>query len=320
MPVLAQAQQPILEFSVTPQPLLIAVGGRAVLSVEVENRSVYDADDIEAIWATGEGLGLAEEAEPIELIPPFESARLEAVLIADSTLEPGVVVASIDIIYSYCIGELCFQFAEPLQVEILVVEAGEAVDVAVLPADPTPVFPWRWAATGIGFLLLAGAGLLRRVGRASWLIVLLLIVVAVGALTYGVFERQHDQAQGIGAVLCTSCVGIEEARMEEPELSTAAIEEIESIRTDIELIVFYAPWCHACPFAEALVELIAQHNDRISFAFSNVEEEPEFADLHDVIRSRRTIVPAVLRVDTGEVVFGVEDLEERLLAMLRRDE
>jgi len=147
-----------------------------------------------------------------------------------------------------------------------------------------------------------------------------LIVVAVGALTYGVFERQHDQAQGIGAVLCTSCVGIEEARTEDPELSLAAIEEIESIAEDIELIVFYAPWCHACPFAEALVELISEHNARISFVFSNVEEEPELAVRHDVIRARRTIVPAVLRVDTGEVVFGVEDLEVRLLAMLRRSE
>jgi hypothetical protein len=28
------------------------------------------------------------------------------------------------------------------------------------------------------------------------------------------------------------------------------------------------------------------------------------------------VVPAVLRVDTGEVVFGVEGLEERLLELL----
>jgi hypothetical protein len=35
-----------------------------------------------------------------------------------------------------------------------------------------------------------------------------------------------------------------------------------------------------------------------------------------VIRSSRTIVPAVLRVDTGEIIFGVEDLEERLLNLL----
>ncbi|MBU0595270.1 thioredoxin family protein, partial [Candidatus Bipolaricaulota bacterium] len=131
---------------------------------------------------------------------------------------------------------------------------------------------------------------------------------------------QQEQAQGIGAVLCTSCVGIEEARTEDPELSLAAIEEIESLAADIALIVFYAPWCHACPFAEGLVELIAGHNDRITFAFSNVEEEPELAAQHAVIRSNRTIVPAVLRVDTGEIVFGVENLEERLLAMLRRSE
>ncbi|MBU0595283.1 hypothetical protein KJ567_01190, partial [Candidatus Bipolaricaulota bacterium] len=196
----ALAQQPILEFSVLPQPIRIPTGGRAVLLVGIENRSIYDADDIEAVWTMGEGLGFVEDVEPIELVPPFETARLEAILVADPALEPGVVEASIDIVYSYCIGELCFQFAEPLQVEVVVEAAtGEPVDVIPLPSDPAATFPWPWAAVSVGLFVLMSTAALRRFSRASWSVVLVVIVVAVGGLAYGVFEHQHEQAQGIAA-------------------------------------------------------------------------------------------------------------------------
>ena len=319
--VAAHGQQPILEFTLSPQPLRLASGGQAVLSIGIVNGSMYDADDIEAIGLSGTGLALANDIEPIEVISPFEAGRLDVIVAGESGLEPGVIEASIEIIYTYCIGELCFQFAEPLDFEVTIEEAtSEPVDVVPLPSDLHPAFPWRMVAGGLGLVLLLGAGILRRTGRAPGMIVFLLLAVAIGALAIGVIDRQHEQAQGIGAVLCTSCVGIEEARAEEPELSSAAIAEIASITAGIDLIVFSAEWCHACPYAKKLVDLVAAQSDQISYRTSDVEVEPELAVQHGVARSGRTIVPAVLRVDTGEVVFGVEDLEARLLDMLRRGE
>jgi thiol-disulfide isomerase/thioredoxin len=82
------------------------------------------------------------------------------------------------------------------------------------------------------------------------------------------------------------------------------------------LIVFYAPWCHSCPYAEAMVEAMAAETEHITYEFIDVDAERDLAASYGVIRSSRTIVPAVLRVDTGEIIFGVEDLEERLLNLL----
>jgi len=135
-----------------------------------------------------------------------------------------------------------------------------------------------------------------------------------------VANDQHEQAQEIGAVLCTSCVGLEEASSGEGSLSAAGIERIKGIENKRELIVFYAPWCHACPFAEAMVAQAALHNPAISYRFVDVGKEPELALRHGLIRSGKTIVPAVLRVDTGKVIFGIEDFEERLIDMLEEGE
>jgi len=65
-----------------------------------------------------------------------------------------------------------------------------------------------------------------------------------------------------------------------------------------------------------VVEKMANVSERVDFRFINVDQQREFARSFGVIRSGRTIVPAILRVDSGEVIFGVENLEERLLALL----
>jgi len=317
----AHAQESILEFSMFPEPLQVAVGGRALLTIEIENQSAHEADDVEVIWAAGVGVAPEEPLEPIDSIAAFSDGLVHSIVAADPSLEAGIVAVPIEIIYTYCIGELCFQIVEPLELMIDIVEAPEEQpDVVVPPPTTEPDFPWEAGAGALTLLLLLAAGILRRTGRAPWLVVLLIAIVAVGAITVGVLDGQHEQAQGIGAVLCTSCVGLEIARTEEPTLSPEAIEALETITEEIELIVFSAPWCHACPYAKGLVALMAESCDRISYVVSDVDEEPELAELHGVIRSNRTVVPAVLRVDTGEVVFGVENLEARLLEMFGRPE
>jgi thiol-disulfide isomerase/thioredoxin len=161
--------------------------------------------------------------------------------------------------------------------------------------------------------------MLWRTRRLQGLASVILVLIVGGSLFYGVSQNQHEQAQAIGAVLCTSCVGIEDARTERPRWTEAQIAEIEAINVPIELIVFYAPWCHACPFAEELVEWVAERNERISYRFVNVEEDSALAKSYGVIRSGRTVVPATVRSDNGSVLFGVENLEQRLVEMLRAE-
>jgi thiol-disulfide isomerase/thioredoxin len=111
-------------------------------------------------------------------------------------------------------------------------------------------------------------------------------------------------------------VGIEEARHDSPLPSTEALTALRALQSDVDLIVFFAPWCHSCPFAEGMVQQLAAATDRLSWQLINVDAQRDLALSHGVIRSGRTIVPAILRIDTGEVIFGIERLETRLLDLL----
>lgn len=316
--IAAVGQEPILTFSLDDSRITIPQSGEAIAMLRVENASVYQGDDIEPILEI-EGITLRAEPEQIETLQPFDVATIALRLSATGEVPLGTSAHVLGILYSYCIGELCFQFSEEIPF-ILTVEPPSEVPVelpAVLPVESTSPFWIRLGGLGLGILLLAAAIAVRRAFSASWPLYVVLILFVLGGLAYGVVLNQHEQAQGIGAVLCTSCVGIEEAQHGEPELTPAGIAAIEGIEREIELLVFYAEWCHACPFAEAMVEEVATHNPRIAFRFVDVEEEHDLAERSGVIRSGRTVVPAILRVDTGEIVFGAEDLEARLVDLLK---
>ena len=311
-------QEPILTVSLDESQITIPQGGEAIAVLYVENGSVYQGDDIEPILEI-DGLTLRAEPEEIEVLPPFETATFVLHLSASEEIPQGTSMQTLGILYSYCIGELCYQFVDESPFTLTVgppVETPIELPV-VLPIEPTSPLPFRLAGLGLAALLLAVAIALRRVLSRSWPLYVALALLALGGLASGVALNQHEQAQGIAAVLCTSCVGIEEAQRDEPELSPAGIEAIEGIEEDIELLVFFAVWCHACPYAEAMVEEVASHNLRISYRFVDVEEEPELARRSGVIRSGRTVVPAILRVDTGEILFGAEGLEARLVDLLK---
>ena len=329
------AQQAILTFEVDlpgDAPLVLEVAGTAVVRIAFDNASIREADDIVVVWAGGEDIDSGEEMEPIEVLAAFERVAVDLPLFASPDAAVGPREGRLEIIYTYCIDDQCFQIVDyaafPMLVEAAAVAPPieDAVTLDVVQTEPTVVvhavhggsggFSWAWIAfvAAVGVVAI-GLGI-RRLWKVGWPAYAVLLVVIVGGLAYGVIDRQHEQAQGIGAVLCTSCVGIEEARTGDPRLTAADLETIAGIEDDIELVVFYAEWCHACPFAEALVAEVATHNERIRYAFSDVDREPELAAEHGVVRSGRTVVPAILRVDTGEVLFGVEDLERRLLGML----
>ena len=316
--VVAVGQEAILTFSLDEAQITVPQSGEAIVMLRIENVSVYQGDDIEPILEI-EGIALRAEPQEIETLQPFDVATIALRLSATDQVPLGTSSHVLSILYSYCIGELCFQLSEEIPLALTVGPPSEvSVELpVVLPVEPRSLFWFRLGGLGLGILLLVAAIVARRAFSVTWLLYAVLILFVLGGLAYGVVLNQHEQAQGIGAVLCTSCVGIEEAQHGDPELTSAGIAAIEGIEREIELLVFYAEWCHACPFAKAMVEEAAMHSPRITFRLLDVEKEPDLAERSGVIRSGRTVVPAILRVDTGEVVFGVEDLERRLVDILK---
>lgn len=307
------AQESILRFTFDPAEPIVEAGGSAAVALRVHNESVYEADDV-AVYEVEEASGFSLQSTPDSLkqVPPFGEAELGLILFAPEELHDETVEVAVEVIYTYCVNDVCFQIVEELALTVHVAEE------VLPPSSSLKARPavWRWLIPTLGVGLLAGGVLLWR--SAGWTIPLYVVLLLFigGGLAYGVVVLQHQQARSIGAVLCTSCVGIEEARHESPVLSTWALTTLSTLKTDVELIVFYAPWCHSCPFAKAMVEQLVAASDRLSWQLINVDAQRELALSHGVIRSGRTIVPAILRVDTGEVIFGVERLEVRLLDLL----
>ena len=308
----AWAQEPILTFSIEPGEVTLSPGGEVGVRVKIDNTSIHEADDVTVTLEEGGGLSIRSETGVLKLVPPFTQEWIDLALVSASDLLPGRYTISLQVIYTYCIDVSCFQIVD----EILLTVAVEEGAVSPPPLPPSKRSSPGWIPPLIAGGLLVGALLLRRTRRVTFPLYFVLFVIVAGALAYGVRLNQHEQAQGIAAVLCTSCVGIEETHHEEPYLSSSAIDALAKLDRDIELIVFYAPWCHSCPYAEAMVEKMAALTPYLSYQFIDVDAERDLAATYGVIRSSRTIVPAVLRVDTDKIIFGVEDLEERLLNLL----
>jgi len=308
----AWAQEPILTFSIEPTAVTLSPGDEVGVRIEVDNTSIYEADDVTVTLEEEGGLSIRSETGVLKLISPFTQEWINLTLISASDLPPGRYTISLQVIYTYCIDVSCFQIVDEIPLTVAVEEG------AVSPPPPPPAKKASpgWIPPLIAGGLLIGALLLRRTRGMTFPLYFVLFVIVAGALAYGVRLNQHEQAQGIAAVLCTSCVGIEETHHEEPYLSSSAIDALAKLDRDIELIVFYAPWCHSCPYAEAMVEKMAALTPYLSYQFIDVDAERDLAATYGVIRSSRTIVPAVLRVDTDAIIFGVEDLEERLLNLL----
>ncbi len=306
------AQESILIFSIEPAAVTLAPGGEAGIRIEVDNSSIHEADDVTVTLEGADGWSILSETGVLKVVPPFTQEWIDLTLAASSDLPPGQYALSLQAIYTFCIDVSCFQIVDEIPLSVIIEEG--AVSLPTPPAAKRSSPGWIPPLIVGGFLV--GTILLRRTRGMAFPLYLVLFVIVVGALAYGVRLNQHEQAQGIAAVLCTSCVGIEESHHEEPILSSGAIDALAKLDRDIELIVFYAPWCHSCPYAEAMVEKMAVQTPYISYQFIDVDAERDLASSYGVIRSRRTIVPAVLRVDTDEIIFGVDDLEERLLNLL----
>ena len=307
----AIGQESILSYALSPEKAEIAPGGRATLQLSIENKSLHPADDIAVSLIGADGFTIEPAEGDIKVIAPFGKDTFYLNLIASSNVALGTHDLKLQVIYTYCIEVSCFQIVDEVSVPVLVSAAS---------VGPTTVKRVRslpsWVIPMVAGILLITAILLWRFAGIRTPLYAVLSLFVVGGLAYGVILGQHEQAQGIAAVLCTSCVGIEESQHEEPVLSEGALSALNNLNVDLELIVYYAPWCHTCPYAEAMVEQMAQHSDHIKYRFVNVDENRDMAAANGIIHNQRTVVPAIQRVDSGDVIFGIDHLEERLLDLL----
>ncbi len=317
----AVAQEPILTVSFERDELTIPRGGVAAARLRLVNRSVHTADDIELFLVDGDGIEMGT-VEPVLELRPFSEVVLEVPLSVPDALGEGTSNLQFELAHTYCIGDLCFYIFEPVELRVVRAEPEEtavpAVDAQIEQTsegvDGTRlwrnVLPLALAAVLIVALSVAA------LGRLSGGVKLILLAVAGIALGYGIALQQAHQAQSIGAVLCTSCVGIEETPHEPPNLSQAAQARIAALQSPVDLLLFSAVWCHSCPYAKAMVDQVVAAGDRVTVRVVDVDEDRAAAEAHGVVQSGRAIVPAIVRLGTNEVLFGIDRLESRLLTLL----
>jgi len=193
----ATGQEPILTFSVEPERIAVPVGGRSEMHVLIENASMREADDIAVVSIDPDLFSLVAEPESIKVLHPFEAGSIPLLISTSSEAPEGEHTATLGLLYTYCIGDLCFQIAESLDV-LLIAEPppplgdGENVPIATVKpvATRTPP-PWPWVGFAFAGLLVVGLLVLKRfaVGRRTAIAGLVLVVA--GGLAYGVLRDQH---------------------------------------------------------------------------------------------------------------------------------
>jgi thiol-disulfide isomerase/thioredoxin len=306
-------QEAILSFVLRPETVTLSPGATSSAQLVVSNNSVYEAEELEfGVTTEAEGLTVAPPP-PLERLNPYSEQAVDFSISATADLPPGIYSLNVDAIYAYCIDVSCFQITEVLEFEVNVVEHPIVEAPETRRASGTIR---TWLTPLLVVLAITGAVLLSRLIHTSLPLHLVLFLAVLGGLVYGIIQDQHEQARAIGSVLCTSCVGIEEARRVTPTLSSSARTALGRLQEDIELLVFHAPWCHSCPYAETMVEVMEKATEHLTYRLIDVEKYPDLAIRYGVVRSDRAVVPAIVRRDTGKVVFGVEDLEAHLLSLL----
>lgn len=141
----------------------------------------------------------------------------------------------------------------------------------------------------------------------------------IGALQHG----EHIKAYGIAKQLCVSCIGLERTYIlhGEPKITDQTRKFVASLKGTYEIVVFSAEWCTNCPFAKAVVKkMVEASGGKLKMRVVDVEKEKEEAKRWPIERGGRVALPAVaIRTEKGvDVIFGAQNVEKRLVDLLRR--
>ncbi len=149
----------------------------------------------------------------------------------------------------------------------------------------------------------------------------------VGFIVFGLIgafqHREHIKAYGIAKQLCVSCIGLERTYIlhGSPQITDETRDFVASLRNFYEIVVFSAEWCTNCPYAKAVVKNIVNASDgKLTMRIVDVEKDEEEAKKWPIEREGRVALPAVaVRTKEGvEVIFGAQNIEKRLVDLLRR--
>lgn len=299
IPIPLGPPRPILEIALPPEVGLPA-DGKGSVPVRLVNTSPYEAEEVKVALA---GLPAEAKVGGVELarIPPFGEREVE--LRVELPLAPGIQRAKVSLLYHYCIGDSCFQIQDEAPVALVLGEGKP-------PSAGIPAW-WILVALGAGLLFVA---LLR--GRALLGVAILLVGLAGASLAVGLLRGQGVQAWRIASSLCTSCVGIEEVRAEAPAFTPVQRAAVAAHPEPVHLVLFSTDWCKSCPYAKALVVEAARLNPKITYEVVDAESDRARAEGAGVVRSGKVVVPALLVIPSGRVLFGTTDLPARLVAAL----
>ena len=307
----AMARESILSFTVEPAELALIPGRSAVIRLVAMNNSPHQADDLEVIIIAPDGLTVIPNLVAIEKIAPFARAVLTfTVTAADGFEEPGRNII-FELVYTYCRGDFCFQIVDELS---FLVTYGVGDEITYVRAGRR-----GWLLMLIAGIALSGTILLMWRGGPTLPLYIILLLIIGGMLVHGLRTDQHNAARRIAVILCTACIGIDDIMALPQQLYPETIAAIEAIERRIELLVFHTEWCRSCPYAIAMVNLFTVTNPLLIVTIIDADQEPEMAEKHGIKQNRRMIVPAIVRYDTGKVIFGINDLENRLSALVREE-
>ena len=153
------------------------------------------------------------------------------------------------------------------------------------------------------------------------------LLCCVGFVVFGFIgafqHREHIKAYGIAKQLCVSCIGLEQTYVlrGSPKIAEETRDFVASLNNSYEIVVFSAEWCTNCPYAKAVVKkMVEASGGKLTMRIVDVEKDRDEAANWPIERGGRIALPAVaIRTKDGvEVIFGAQNIEKRLVDLLRR--
>jgi len=143
-----------------------------------------------------------------------------------------------------------------------------------------------------------------------------IVVLAIGIilLSYGVKLGQNVDTENIATYICLSCLGLTPSGYE------TGIEHdgLEKLDHEIELIVFSAEWCKACPKAIDIVREIAESSEFINYRVIKYEEEPEEFESFGIDLNGLPITVVIIDGEITDVLDGAFKLDSRILEAIEK--
>ncbi len=312
----ANCQDGIIELTVKISPTKLEKGSTGEIRVIVRNTGAYEAEKINVSISMdpdeGKGIKLKRCHGEIGRLPPYGEKELTFPFKVAEEAGSKRYLLKVEAKYMYCTETMCFFPTASVKKEITL---GEEVEEGVFTIPLENIF-FILSAFSLGFFSAALFSLFRKRGRTA---LACLFLTSISLITMALYSKQHVMAKSVSENLCLSCVGLDTSEeLEKIEISPETEAEIRKIEGKITLIVFKSKFCHACPYAEKWVKAFSDKSGgKISYKVVDVEEEPRLAEKYGVKSNNKYLVPAISVKGRGKTIFGTNNLEKRILELIK---